>query len=81
MVVTVFFLSPLHNDCELKSMHTKQDNTVEADRNQEVEQATLAGEVMVLGETWSIAEMECLQKKSHSSYLYYVFINSWNSIL
>lgn len=41
----------------------------------------LAGEVMVFGETWSISEMECLQKKSHSSYLYYIFINSWNSIL
>lgn len=51
MVVTVFFLSPLHNACELQSRHTKQDNTVEADRNQQVEQTTLAGEVMVLGET------------------------------
>lgn len=51
VVVRVSFLSPLHNDCELKSRHRKQDNTVEADRNQEREQAMLAGEVMVLGET------------------------------
>lgn len=51
MVVTIFFLSPLHYDWEWKSRHTEQDNTVEADRNQDVERATLAGEVMVLGET------------------------------